>query len=248
MNSISKITFAAIIALGAACAIAAGSSKTTRRKLSPEDLIPSYHVGGRLEVKGSLKGRIVLDNQTTRMSSADLELVRAYLAKNTQCKVEIGKPDGAEVVVTIVDNKDAPTMTALPEDYRATVNIGKLDKNLKNELALKKFFPTRCRKEVLRAFAFACGVGGSQYPDNIMDLKDITDLDLREEFIPADTVDQCIKRLAAAGVTPARTVTYKKACREGWAPAPTNDIQKAIWDEVHDLPTKPIVIGPEKKQ
>jgi len=27
-------------------------------------------------------------------------------------------------------------------------------------------------------------------------------------------------------------VPYRKACEEGWAPMPTNAIQKAIWDEV----------------
>ena len=27
--------------------------------------------------------------------------------------------------------------------------------------------------------------------------------------------------------------TYRKACREGWAPAPTNDVQKAIWEDIN---------------
>jgi len=27
-------------------------------------------------------------------------------------------------------------------------------------------------------------------------------------------------------------VNYKKAVAEGWAPAPTNDVQKAIWDRM----------------
>ena len=30
-----------------------------------------------------------------------------------------------------------------------------------------------------------------------------------------------------------RYVTYRQACIEGWAPAPTNDVQKAIWEKVH---------------
>ena len=34
------------------------------------------------------------------------------------------------------------------------------------------------------------------------------------------------------GLASAKRVAYKKACQEGWAPAPTNDIQKAIWDKV----------------
>ena len=42
--------------------------------------------------------------------------------------------------------------------------------------------------------------------------------------------------------------TYKKACEEGWAPNPTNEFQKAIWDKVHELPTEPIKIKPEEKK
>jgi len=42
-----------------------------------------------------------------------------------------------------------------------------------------------------------------------------------------------------SGVYAART---REACQEGWAPAPTNDIQKAIWNEVRQLPAKPIKI------
>ncbi len=30
----------------------------------------------------------------------------------------------------------------------------------------------------------------------------------------------------------ARRTTYKQAVKEGWAPAPTNDIQRAVWDSV----------------
>ena len=33
-------------------------------------------------------------------------------------------------------------------------------------------------------------------------------------------------------VPPLRKAQYIVAAREGWAPAPTNDIQKAIWDRV----------------
>jgi hypothetical protein len=50
------------------------------------------------------------------------------------------------------------------------------------------------------------------------------------------------------GVLPAQRATYLKACEEGWAPAPTNDVQKAIWDKVHAMPTEPIKIKPETKK
>ena len=43
-------------------------------------------------------------------------------------------------------------------------------------------------------------------------------------------------------------VPYLVAVQEGWAPQPTNDVQKAIWDKVHALPTEPIKIKPEEKK
>lgn len=54
--------------------------------------------------------------------------------------------------------------------------------------------------------------------------------------------------LAGAGYLQAKRGTYYDACEEGWAPAPTNDVQKAIWDKVHQMPTKPIRILPESKR
>ena len=42
--------------------------------------------------------------------------------------------------------------------------------------------------------------------------------------------------------------TYQDACEEGWAPKPTNSVQKAIWDKVHQLPTKPLTIQRESER
>ena len=50
------------------------------------------------------------------------------------------------------------------------------------------------------------------------------------------------------GVTPARKGIYEAACQQGWAPAPTNDIQKAIWDKVHAVPATPMKIEFDPKK
>jgi hypothetical protein len=76
----------------------------------------------------------------------------------------------------------------------------------------------------------------------------ICDLDLVEEFIPGDTAYACVARLIKVGVTPIRLVTYAKACKEGWAPQPTNDVQKAIWDKVHAMPATPMKIEFDPKK
>lgn len=200
-----------------------------------------------LPVPNSQKGQVTFVNRQTRLAESEILAVCRAIEKATKCKAAVGSIDGAKVSVEVIDDASSPVMTAYPEDYRAVVNVGKLDKNLKGK-ALEKFYPSRCRKELLRAFCFACGAGGSQYPDNIMAIGDITDLDLCEEFIPGDTASTCETRLGRVGVTPTRYASYAKACRDGWAPQPTNDVQKAIWDKVHAMPTEPLKIKPEEKK
>lgn len=200
-----------------------------------------------LPVPGSQKGQVTFVNRQTRLAESEILTVCRAIENATKCRAAIGSPDGAKVVIEVVDDATSPAITAYPEDYRATVNVGKLGKNLKG-MAIEKFYPSRCRKELLRAFCFACGAGGSQYPNNIMAIGDISDLDLVEEFIPGDTATACQMRLAKAGVTRIRFVTYAKACRDGWAPPPTNDYQAAIWKKVHQIPDKPLTIEYDPKR
>ena len=54
--------------------------------------------------------------------------------------------------------------------------------------------------------------------------------------------------MALLGVQAARPVVYSVACRQGWAPAPTNAIQKAIWDKVHAVPATPMKIEFDPKK
>lgn len=200
-----------------------------------------------LPVPNSQKGEIVFVNSQSRLSTNEILTVCGQIEKATRCKAVIGGAEGAKIAIEIVDDTESPVLTAYPEDYRARVNIAKLDSNLKGQ-ALEKFFVSRCRKELLRAFCFACGAGGSQYPDNIMAIGPISDLDLCDEFIPGDTADRCVVRLFRIGVTPTRFVSYARACQQGWAPAPTNDVQKAIWDKVHAVPATPMKIEFDPKK
>ena len=77
----------------------------------------------------------------------------------------------------------------------------------------------------------------------------ITDLDkIANDAIPVDVVARVYKYLPLSGCNINTRVPYVLAVREGWAPAPTNEYQKAIWDKVHAMPTAPIKIKPETKK
>lgn len=71
---------------------------------------------------------------------------------------------------------------------------------------------------------------------------------INRDPLDAQTLLTMIRSVPSFGLTPPRRVPYHRACEEGWAPPPTNDIQKAIWEKVHALPTEPIRIKPETKK
>jgi hypothetical protein len=61
-----------------------------------------------------------------------------------------------------------------------------------------------------------------------------------------------IRFMSHWGIERAERMTYEVACREGFAPAPTNDIQKAIWERIkadkERGPTNPLKIPMPKKK
>lgn len=211
---------------------------------------PKRQSPGFLPVPSTQKGKILLVDKQQRMPAKDIAEVAAFIEKATRCKCIVSKSGTADVTIEIVDDKALPVLTAYPEDFKATLNVAKLDAGLKGD-AVARFFVKRCRKELLRAFCFACGTAGTQYPDNILAIGAISDLDLVDEFIPGDTIYALQARLKKIGVTPLQFVSYARACKEGWAPAPTNDVQRLVFEKIKALkekgPTNPIKIRPPKK-
>ena len=132
----------------------------------------------------------------------------------------------AKAVVFVVDNATDPAILVAPEDKWAKVNIGKFkDKNVKS----------RTQMELLRAFCYLCGGIGSEYNNPLTGFignpTQLDDSPIAE--LPIDVINRCSPYLKQLGVIPYIESTYRKACREGWAPAPTNDVQKAIWEDIN---------------
>ena len=216
--------------------------------------------GGLLEKPNSSSGLIAFIDTQSEMNGTNIpaavEVIRGSTAKYPMraLRMEPDTPDalkarsGADVAVIVVADDRTPALLSAPENRWAVVNVRKLAAGLGTDAARAKFYDSRCRKEIIRAFASVVGGLGSSFPGNIMSVGRIEDLDLCEEFIPFDKVSAIKQYLRDCGVIPARYATYRVACREGWAPPPTNDVQKAIWDKVHQLPTEPIKIKPETKK
>lgn len=242
MNIRTILLVAAVLSVSVS-GLAAG--RTAKEK---EEIL--VQTGGFVERPNTKKGCVLFLNKQTKVAAADLEkLFRSvyeevplpFVLTNTPCP-------GVGAVVEIIDDPSKPTLLAAPDDWWASVNVAKLGEGLKNEFAMKKFLPARTRKEMIRAVAFACGVGASQFPGNLLHFDGgIRELDRIEEFFPVDVASRMTERLRDRGVAPAELVTYADACEEGWAKQPADKYQKGVWEKVHQLPTNPLpLVKPTK--
>jgi len=150
------------------------------------------------------------------------------------------------VAVVFVDDQSAPRMLVAPENGWASINLARLaDGNPSHDQLVR-----RARQEYWRAACMVLGAYVSMQQPCVMTL--ITgnaDLDANPCVIPEVEVLPKVSSMARKlGIRPGRRVVYERACEQGWAPAPTNDVQKAIWDKVHAMPTEPIKIKPEEKK
>ncbi len=171
-------------------------------------------------------------------SSADAQAVaRAALA------------GGAAGVVVVVDSPSLPAILVAPEEGWSSVNVAKL---AEGEPAAP-VFAARLRKELWRAAAWAVGGGNSMnLPCLLRGVSTMKELDAIPLLQPGpEPNNKIIDEAHRRGVSSVRLASYRQACREGWAPAPTNDVQRAIFEQVkadkERGPSNPITIPPPKK-
>ena len=181
----------------------------------------------------SIDRQLHIQVKTTKGESVSPETARAELDKT-----------GGQVGVIVVDVPSLPALLAAPEEAWALVNVSKL-KDGSDSATLA----TRTRREILRGFALAAGgIHAAQGDLLLQPVRKPSDIDKikREEY---GVTLRKIFPLAFPyyGLTPWYETSYQKACQEGWAPAPTNEFQKAIWDKVHSIPSKPIKIEYDPK-
>ena len=225
---------------------------TLERKAKLEAVV-NQRVGGFLEKPGTAKGSIAYVNCQKKAPKSWIDESIAYFCEVTKFKVnyaegtfDIKSPkfDG-EVAIFIIEDETLPPILVAPENKWALVNITPIAKEQR-----PIFFEQRTKKELSRAFAYLCGATGSKYERSLTrGITSQAELDKNYDYeLPMDIVQRFWDYMKPLGVLPAQRATYLKACEEGWAPAPTNDVQKAIWDKVHAMPTEPIKIKPEEKK
>ena len=252
-----KTVFSAAVACTAIAAVANAEAPRPKVDMSPE--AQYKRTGGQIVKKGTFTGKVAFIDTQDAVSFEVAQKIAKLLSDTVEINVVAeksakGKPEdllkasGATVAVVVVNDDSTPAMLIAPEDRWGIVNVAKLVDDLPSDKAKAKFRPTRAGKEMVRAFSLLCGGGSSQFPGNMMNAPTLRQLDLTVDTIPMDMVGYYQEFLKPLGVTPREYTTYKRACREGWAPQPTNDVQKAIWEKVHQIPDKPMTIEFDPKK
>lgn len=151
----------------------------------------------------------------------------------------------SSIVITISDNKAAPALLVAPEVPWAGVNVGALAVDNPRQEVLN----ARLTKELWRAFMYSCGAANSQMQPCVMrPIFNLKDLDANSISVPTpDSLPRIMTTANKLGIRNIEYKTYKTACEEGWAPTPTNEVQQAIWNETHKIPSEPLKIKYEKK-
>ena len=150
------------------------------------------------------------------------------------------------MLVMVVDGvPNQPILSVFPEERVGIVNADKL-KGGDDPSAPEM----RVMKETWRAIGFVGGLGFSPAENDIMQpLYSLKELDAnRYPFIQPMNMARMYKMWKRFGVKKERRIPYRVAVQEGWAAQPTNEYQKAIWEQVkadkERGPTNPITIQP----
>ena len=214
--------------------------------------------GGQLEIWPKDHGRFLFVNAQSAVKkelleapvsvissefSFDVKLVEGTAPVARAAQAELKKL-GAKGAMWIVNDPALPISLCACEDGWAFLNVASFADD-KEKLA------RRCEKLVFRTFANIHGIGDSQMmPQCVM--KTAVGLAGIDELVCREYSPEAIMKIGAfmaqAGYKQCRRGSYYDACEEGWAPLPTNDVQKAIWAKVHAMPTQPIRILPESKR
>ena len=143
---------------------------------------------------------------------------------------ELLKKSGGNAVLFVVDDKNLPMSLVALESRWAVMNVGAL----KVDGADKTKLNVRAHKMFLRTACNLLGASTSRYTTSPMQpVASLADLDkVVGDILTFDAVGAMLIHMPKIGITRIKMMSYRKACYEGLAPAPANDLQKKIAEEV----------------
>ena len=145
----------------------------------------------------------------------------------------------AVFAMVVIDEEKYSGLTVVPEDRLVVVNAAKYKEGtdpVRRE--------ERVIKELWRGLGFVSGIGYAPFKNDVFQpVFTVPELDALEyQVMQPMNFQKMYGMMAKHGIKRARHIPYRLACMEGWAAQPTNEYQKAVWEQVHKLPEKPIKI------
>ena len=233
----------ALVFVAAICAAGAVFSAGTNTVEAKNAVLAKN--GGMIVKPG--EGKLVVVNCQTKIPATNVSERATRFVAPLRVPIEVregswkfgdGRPADANAALFVVDDPALPMSLVAAEERWGVVNVAKLDVG------------PRFNRQFLRSAILTFGAAHSQQKGSPM--RAVTkpeDLDaFMSEDLMFDTLISVGSHLKGIGVTPNRLTSYRRACKEGWAPAPTNDFQKVVWEEVHAKPTNPMKIKFDPKK
>ena len=216
-------------------------------KLTPEQREERKyrHFGGHIYQPVKSKVVSILDEQSI-VGREVIESIASEMQSMLMLPVAVNASSNVAVRIRLRADEKAAPLVIMPDNAIAIVDV----KALSADKPGKTLLETRLSKEIWRGLVYALG-GGNTYVQNCV-MKQVSSLKGLDAIPSRTACPDAYLRIAESartiGLNPLRRVTYRQACREGWAPAPSNDVQKAVWEQIHQIPDKPITIEYDPKK
>lgn len=214
-------------------------------------------------VRGKGKGKMVVFDLQDKIPAATVEKSLDYFRHMTRITIErtggsrawslakaneIMRSSTCKAAIFIVDDSRLPLTLSAVEARWGMVNVSRMDEGSPSASTTENRF----KKLFARAFGYSFGAGdampmmGALVPMKEGTMREVDTIP-DPSFTPQG-VAAIQNHLMLIGIYGERLVSYRRACIEGWAPPPTNDIQRAIWEKVHQIPDKPMTIEYDPKK
>ena len=247
-KSIASLLLAASFALVATNSFAVPQGKRETEEQKQARKLRMYKkLGGRAINLATMKGRFVFFNAQSKVDGKALSetanSMREYFMSDVRFEnnaeasmATIGgimKSAGAQGGVAIVSDKSLPALITNPEGPWAIINVDALAGN-------DKLTVRRVKLEMWRALGYLCVPCFEQCM--LQPVPSLDALDALPNAMSPEALYRTQQTMEKLGIKPWTNVSYRRACEEGWANSPTDDVQKAIWDKVHAIPSQPMKI------
>ena len=210
--------------------------------------------GGFVKKPGTGEGHILFVNANSKVAAKSLEKVAEKISEELRVQYKIHNVDqaslnqGASILknqkatagVFLIADESMPMLVTVPDQQFAFINTSLISNLSENKLQA-------C---IARALCLVCGAGNRASTGHLLsqvtEEKDFDKIQLKH--IPGDVLLTVQGFLRDSGIKTFQVRTYRQACAEGWAPQPSNEWQKAIWDKIHATPKNPMKIEFDPKK